>query len=152
MQFLAHQPNTPWRPALATKLDTCGIAVSMSASYFSSTLSVSLTRLMIEFARLQQHQHARPVDGLADRGQLLQVQRADLVDEADDLLAQRRGDARHAALDDALFQLLLGKADMQMQAAPLQRVAERSRSPLEVRITVGLTIAETVPSSGIVTW
>ncbi len=43
MQFLAHQPNTPCRPALATKLVTCGIAVSMSASYFSSTLSVSLT-------------------------------------------------------------------------------------------------------------
>ena len=43
MQLLAHQPNTPCRPALATKLVTCGIVVSMSASYFRSTLSVSLT-------------------------------------------------------------------------------------------------------------
>ena len=43
MQLLAHQPNTPCRPALATKLVTCGSVVSMSASYFRSTLSVSLT-------------------------------------------------------------------------------------------------------------
>src|SRR5205085_5971617 len=43
MQVLAHQPNTPCRPALATKVVTWGIVVSMSASYFNSTLSVSLT-------------------------------------------------------------------------------------------------------------
>ena len=43
MQLFAHQPNTPCRPALATKLVTCGSVVSMSASYFKSTLSVSLT-------------------------------------------------------------------------------------------------------------
>src|SRR6266566_4067113 len=43
VQFLAHQPNTPCRPALATKVVTCGIVVSMSASYFNRTLSVSLT-------------------------------------------------------------------------------------------------------------
>ena len=58
------------------------------------------------------------------RRQLLQIQRADFVNEADHLLAQRLRNAGHAALDDAFFQLLLGKADVQMQAAPLQGVAE----------------------------
>src|SRR5216684_7528159 len=43
MQFFSHQPNTPCRPALATKVVTWGIVVSMSASYFKRTLSVSLT-------------------------------------------------------------------------------------------------------------
>ena len=33
-------------------------------------------------------------------------------------------DAGDAAFDDAFFQLLLGKTDMQMQAAALQRVGE----------------------------
>ena len=85
---------------------------------------MSLTISVIELGGLQQHQHARPVDGLADRRQLLQVERADLVDEADHLPAQRLRDAGDAALDDAFLEPLLGEADMQMQAAPLQRVAE----------------------------
>ena len=97
---------------------------SISASYFSSTLSVSLTISWPSSARLQQHQHARPIDGLAHRRQLLQIERADLVDEAHHLLAQRLRNAGHAAFDDPLFQLLLGEADVQMQAAALQRVAE----------------------------
>src|SRR4029079_9937320 len=48
-----------------------------------------LEHLVTKLRRLQQHQHARPVDGLADRRQLLQVERADFVDEAYHLLAQR---------------------------------------------------------------
>src|SRR6185437_8925339 len=45
MQVLAHrtQPKTLWWDALATKLVTCGSVASMSASYFNSTLRVSLT-------------------------------------------------------------------------------------------------------------
>ena len=100
------------------------MVASMSASYFSRTFSVSLTTSWPSSRRLQQHQHARPVDGFADRRQLLQVERADLVDEADHLLAQRLRNAGHPAFDDPLFQLLLGEADVQMQAAALQRVAE----------------------------
>ncbi len=46
------------------------------------------------------------------------------MDEADHLLAQRLRYAGHAAFDDALFQPLLGEADVKMQATPLQRVAE----------------------------
>jgi len=46
------------------------------------------------------------------------------VDEADHLLAQRLRNAGHPALDDSLLELLFGEADVKMQAAPLQRVAE----------------------------
>ena len=106
------------------KVETCGMRRLDVGLVFQEHVERVLDDLVTELGRLQQHQHARPVDGLADRRQLLQVQRADLVDEADHLLAQRLRDAGHAALDDALLQLLLGEADMQMQAAPLQRVAE----------------------------
>ncbi len=110
--------------ALATKVETCGKVASTSDSYFKSTLRVSLTTSWPSSAGLQQHQHPRPVDGFAHRRLLLQVERADVVDEADHLLAQLLRDAGNAALDDALFELLFGEADVQMQAAPLQRVAE----------------------------
>src|SRR5688572_23567380 len=40
-----------------------------------------LDHLVAKLGRLQQYQHARPVDGLADGRQLLQIQRADLVNE-----------------------------------------------------------------------
>src|SRR3569833_317775 len=80
--------------------------------------------VVTELGGLQQHQYARPVDGLADRGLLLQIERADVVNEADQLPAQGLRDAGQPALDDALLQLLLGEADMQMQAAALQGVAE----------------------------
>src|SRR4029077_6497637 len=48
----------------------------------------------------------------------------DLVNEADHLPAQRLRDAGHAAFDDALFELLLGEADVKVQAAPLEGIAE----------------------------
>ena len=127
MQVLSHRPLYPktfWRDALAMKVETCGSVGLDVGLVFQEHVERVLDDLVAELGRLQQHQHARPVDGLAHRRQLLQIQRADLVDEADHLLAQRLRDAGHAAFDDALLQLLLGEADMQMQAAPLQRVAE----------------------------
>ena len=105
----------------------------------------------LQHGGVQQHHHPRPVDRLADRGHLLQVQRAQLLHEADQLLQQPRIDARHAGGDDPGFQLLIREADMQVQAAAFQRVAQ-------VAGAVGgqqhdrRHDAWTVPISGIVTW
>src|SRR6516165_9063995 len=55
---------------------------------------------------------------------LREVERADLVDEADELLAKRLGNSGNPAFHDAFLELLLGKADVKMQASALQRIAE----------------------------
>src|SRR5215475_15433528 len=46
------------------------------------------------------------------------------MDEADELLAQSLRNTGNAALYNTLLELLFGKSDMKMQAAPLQRIAE----------------------------
>ena len=82
----------------------------------------------VERRGVQQHQHARPVDGLADRRQLLQVQRAQLLHEA---TSSRRRLVSMPGTRMAMmraFQLRIRKADMQVQAAPLQRIAQVARA------------------------
>src|SRR5438093_7353731 len=45
---------------------------------FQKNVQRILDHLVTKLGRLQQHQHARPIDGLANRRQFLQVERANL--------------------------------------------------------------------------
>src|SRR5690606_20688011 len=81
----------------------------------------------IQLARMQEHERARPVDRLAHRRKLLQVERAQSLHEGDELPAQPLLDFRHPRADDALFKLRVGARNVKMQTAPLQRVANLAR-------------------------
>ena len=55
----------------------------------------------------------------------------------------------HLGEDDLLLALHVGVVDVQVQAAPLQRLADSSRVLFDVRNTSGICLAMIVPSSGI---
>src|SRR2546422_3211573 len=54
----------------------------------------------IELPRVQDHERARPVERLRDRGQLAQIHRADFLDGGDDGPGELVGDLRHLEPDD----------------------------------------------------
>ena len=91
--------SVPARPPcrLQQQLADLGLTASMSLSNFSSTFSVSRTSVAVEPRGVQQQQRARPVDGLADRRQLPQVEPAELLHEGDELLRRAAAHAGHAA-------------------------------------------------------
>ena len=64
-----------------------------------------------------------------------------------------RRDLRHAGVDDALLQVRVRERDVEVQAAPLQRVGDFPGVVGLVRNTMGGSDAAlTVPISGIETW
>ena len=69
-------------------------------------------------------QRAGPVDRLGDRRRLLQVERADRAHDLRDLLGERVVDLGHADPHDLLLALEVGVVDVQVEAAPLQRLGE----------------------------
>ena len=81
----------------------------------------------VERVAVQQQQGARPVDGLADGGHLLQVHLPQFLNERDQLPAQFRRNFRDAGVNDALLQFDIRERDVQMQAAALQRVGDFAR-------------------------
>src|SRR5262252_6270830 len=97
---LARRPGNEGR-----HMRRCGLDVGL---VFQEHVERVLDHFVAELGGLQQHQHARPVDGLAHRGPLLQVKAADFMDEADQLPAQPLGDAGNAAFDNALLQPRVG--------------------------------------------
>ena len=110
-------------------------------------------QLGVEPIGVQQQQRARPVDRLADRRHFLQVQLAQAVDEAHQLRAQLRRNLRHARIDDALLELDVRERNVQVQAAPLQRVGDLARVVARQEHQRRLAArALTVPISGIETW
>ena len=57
-------------------------------------------------------------------GRLLQVERAQRAHDLGDLLGEGARDARDAREDDVAFALDVGVVDVQVQAAPLERLGE----------------------------
>lgn len=99
---------------------------------------------------MQQDQRAGPIDRFGDRGTLLDIGLANGLDEADQLIEQCIGNAVNTGPDDALLALVIWEADMQVQAAALQRVAEFA-DIVRGENDEGGTLARIVPISGTVT-
>src|SRR5258708_19148134 len=78
----------------------------------------------IEGAGVQQHQGPSPVHRFRDRGQLAQVESAQILDEGHQLGAKARIDARDPGLHDPLFEPLVGPGNVQMKASAFERIAK----------------------------
>src|SRR5665213_3350836 len=78
----------------------------------------------IKSVGVQESERAGPIDGFRNRGELAQIQAAHGLDETHQLRAQARLDVRRAGRDDPFLELLVGKGNVQVQAAAFQRIAE----------------------------
>src|SRR5262249_49112146 len=56
--------------------------------------------LRVDVLDAEQHERARPVDGLADARRLLEIELANAAHDSRDLVGEVLGDARHACGDD----------------------------------------------------
>src|SRR5437667_3442168 len=81
----------------------------------------------IELPRVQDHERARPVERLRDRGQLAQIHRADFLDGSDDGPGELVGDLRHLEPDDLQLVRRRRKVDEEVQAPALEAVRELAR-------------------------
>ena len=75
----------------------------------------------------EQQQRARPVDRLRDRGRLLEVELADLVDDVDELACDGLGELGRVQADYLQFVLGGRVVEPQVQAAALERLGELAR-------------------------
>src|SRR6267154_1007603 len=82
----------------------------------------------VERAAVQAHQRLRPVERLGDAGQLAQLPGAQPLHEARDRLGELLVHSGHLAAQDAKLFLEAGMLDIQIQAAPPQRVADLARA------------------------
>ena len=111
-----------------------------------------LHELLVEAGRVQRQQRPRPVERLADRRRLLEVELAEPLHHADELLGEPAVHARHLGLEDAPLELGVGEVDVEVQAAALQRVAHLARVVRgEEHDRLGAS-ASKVPISGTLTW
>src|SRR5262249_35294666 len=77
--------------------------------------------------RVERRQALRPIQRLADRGRLLQIEGANLADRVYHLLRQFLRDLRQARADDLKLALAGGEVDVEVQAAPLEGVGQLAR-------------------------
>ena len=74
----------------------------------------------------EQQQGPGPIERFGHRRRLFQLQIADGAHDADHLIGEGLGDARHPGQHDLLLPLEVGIVDVQEQAAPLQRLRQLS--------------------------
>src|SRR5690606_16557787 len=79
---------------------------------------------LVQVVQAEGEQGARPVDGLGDRRGLLDVQVAQRPDGADELLGQFRLDAGDLGEDDVALPLGRRVVEVQVEAAPLERLRQ----------------------------
>ncbi len=77
---------------------------------------------------MQAHQCLRPIERLGDAGQLAQLPGAQLLHEARDGPGELLVQSGHLAVQDAQLLFEAGVFDVQIQAAPPQRVADLARA------------------------
>ena len=80
--------------------------------------------LRVDVLDTEQHERARPVDGLADARRLLQVELTDAAHDACDLVGEVVGDLGDPSGDDELLALEVGVVDVEVEAATLQRLGQ----------------------------
>ena len=80
--------------------------------------------LLVDRLDVEQHQRARPVERLRHARRLLEVELADRADDAGDLVGEVVGDARHLGEHDLLLALERRVVDVEVEAAPLQRLGQ----------------------------
>jgi hypothetical protein len=80
--------------------------------------------LLVDRVDVEQQQGARPVEGLGHARRLLQVEHADRADDAAHLVGEVLGDAGDLGEDDLLLALHRRVVDVEVEAAPLERLGE----------------------------
>ena len=81
-----------------------------------------MNQLRIELFRMQKHQCPSPIDGLGDRGGLLQVELAYPMDKMYQLIGDIGRRFGYAAGHNSTFEVQRGEGNMQVQATPFQGV------------------------------
>ncbi len=121
--------STCSRPALGTASpSSSALALAMSASYLSRTWSVSGASASDAPVDPEQDQRPRPVDRLRDRRRLLEVELADAPDDRRRPASRgRRRDPSHPRQQDLPLALRARVADVQVEAAPLERLGQVAR-------------------------
>ena len=89
-----------------SSLSSSACALRTSPSYLRITLKVWFTSSCVELGGVQREQRARPVERLADRRRLLQVELAQPVHHAHQVLDQLSPTPGHLRLEDPLLELL----------------------------------------------
>ena len=105
-----------------------------------------------EILRAEEEERPRPVDRLRDRRRLLQVELADRAHHARDLLGELLVDPGDPHPDDLPLPLEVGVVDVEVQAAPLQRLGQLPGVVRREDHERTLRAPSIVPSSGIDTW
>ncbi len=83
----------------------------------------------------------RPVEGLTDRGRLLEVELAETLHHADQLLGERSSMPAPSCRGCLHSSFSFGEVDVEVEAAALQGVAHFAGVVAEVRKTSGLVLA-----------
>ena len=87
----------------------------------------ALEHRLVDVLGAEQEQRPRPVDRLGDRGRLLQVERADHVDDLDELARHCLVQLRGVQVHDLELALDRRVVEPEVEAAPLERLGQLTR-------------------------
>src|SRR6185369_6343265 len=84
--------------------------------------------VLIEHVAIESHQRRRPIERFGNAGRLVEIRRAQILDEGGDLPGEPLRGAGHFCPDDAIFLLEVGIRNPAVDAAALQRVMHLARA------------------------
>src|SRR5262245_40282210 len=129
----ASRVTTPWAPS-AGSIAGCCVLDKLAHRLFPDRFQVVLVleqaterrahRLGVERGSMEAHQGLRPVESLGDARKLAQLAAAQLLHESRDRAGKLIGRRRHLGAYDAQLLLDVRVLDVEIEAAPLQRVAD----------------------------